>query len=158
MTIMIKKLHLKKYRMRYFDVCKKIWKDLVPAMGQADTVQGELLRQTEKLRTEAMDNGNINWDDNFEWFCYFIGETLFSFDGLDEKEKHNIGFILEYLRQCGNYARHFRDGDIPRGAVDIQLIPYVENDLYDYLSDAIAKYSLGQLTLIPYKHKEFIFR
>ncbi len=34
------------------------------------------MRQIEKLRNEACDNGNINWDDNFSWFCDFIGDTL----------------------------------------------------------------------------------
>jgi hypothetical protein len=32
------------------DVAAWIWHDLVPKSGQADTVQGELLRAIEKLR------------------------------------------------------------------------------------------------------------
>lgn len=42
-----------------------MWKNLVPKSGQADILQGEMLRQAEKLRKEACQNGNINWDDNF---------------------------------------------------------------------------------------------
>lgn len=41
-----------------------------------DTVQGELLRRAEKLRSEAQDNGNHNWDDNYAWFCEFIRDSL----------------------------------------------------------------------------------
>jgi len=58
--------------MKYFEEAKFIWKNYVPKSGQADTVQGELLRVIEKLRYEAQDNGNINWDDGFEMFCHYI--------------------------------------------------------------------------------------
>lgn len=65
----VNKLGLRGYKPKYFKECKRIWKKLVPKQGQADTVQGELLREVEKLRHEAWNNGNINWDDNFAWFC-----------------------------------------------------------------------------------------
>ncbi len=43
--------------MKYREEAKALWKSAVPSRGQADTVQGELLRATEKLRDEAMRNG-----------------------------------------------------------------------------------------------------
>jgi hypothetical protein len=45
---------------------RKIWRQFVPSAGQAETVQGELLRAMEKLRDEAARNGNGNWDEGFE--------------------------------------------------------------------------------------------
>lgn len=62
--------------MRYLEECKYIWKNLVPKEGQADNLQGELLRQVEKLRYEAQNNGNINWDSDFEFFCEFLKLSL----------------------------------------------------------------------------------
>jgi hypothetical protein len=53
-----------------------IWRNLVPKSGQADTVQGELLRAVEKLSWEAQNNGNINWDDRFEMLIEFLRATL----------------------------------------------------------------------------------
>ena len=53
------------YEMKHFDICKLLWKTKVPRHGQADNVQGEMLRQAEKLRNEARDNGNMNWDSNY---------------------------------------------------------------------------------------------
>ena len=64
------------YEQQYFDECKYIWKNYVPQAGQADNLQGELLREIEKIRCEAQDNGNINWDDDYSYFCDFISGKL----------------------------------------------------------------------------------
>ena len=37
------------YEQQYFDECKYIWKNYVPQAGQADNLQGELLREIEKI-------------------------------------------------------------------------------------------------------------
>nr|WP_176573403.1 hypothetical protein [Nonomuraea pusilla] len=42
---------------QYAEETRRIWKTYVPLRGQADTVQGELLRAVEKLRDEAQSNG-----------------------------------------------------------------------------------------------------
>lgn len=55
---------------------RRLWKRLVPRRGQAETVQGELLRCVGKLTDEAYRNGNQNWDENFELMARFVGETL----------------------------------------------------------------------------------
>ena len=39
--------------MEYFNVCKEIWTRWVPQRGHAQVLQGELLRQIERLRHEA---------------------------------------------------------------------------------------------------------
>jgi hypothetical protein len=40
---------------------KRLWKELVPPEGQANTVQGELIRAVGKLKDEAFRNGNQNF-------------------------------------------------------------------------------------------------
>ena len=75
------------YEQEYFDECKYIWKNYVPSKGQADSLQGELLREMEKIRCEAQDNGNINWDDDYSYFCDFISERLCE----------HVGFSLNLL-------------------------------------------------------------
>ena len=67
----VDKLGIRGYKMTHLETCKKIWHDYVPKSGQSNCVQGELLRQLEALRGEAQDNGNINWDDDFEFFCAY---------------------------------------------------------------------------------------
>ena len=48
--------------MLYFEEAKSIWQTYVPKSGQAETVQGELLRAVEKLRDEAIRNGKPERD------------------------------------------------------------------------------------------------
>lgn len=60
--IKIEDIIAKVYNQKYFDECKYIWANYVPKSGQAQNLQGELLREIEKLRCEAQDNGNMNWD------------------------------------------------------------------------------------------------
>ena len=62
--------------MRYFDEARTIWMTKVPPDGQADTIEGELLRAVEKLRREAQGNGNINWDEGFEILIRFLRAHL----------------------------------------------------------------------------------
>ena len=75
------------YEQQYFDECKYIWKNYVPQAGQADNLQGELLREIEKIRSEAQDNGNINWDDDYFYFCDFISGKLTEQPIFSEVEK-----------------------------------------------------------------------
>jgi hypothetical protein len=42
-----------------------LWQLLVPGMGTAKTVQGEVIRISGKLAREIMDNGSMNWDADF---------------------------------------------------------------------------------------------
>lgn len=53
-------------------------------------MQGELLRQIEKLRCEAQDNGNVNWGEDYSYFCDFINETLCN----QGKKKNILGLEL----------------------------------------------------------------
>ena len=68
----VDELGVRGYKLSHLETCKRIWHNYVPESGQSDCIQGELLRQLEGLRNEAQGNGNINWDDNFEFFCNFI--------------------------------------------------------------------------------------
>ncbi len=54
----------------------RLWKELVPPNGQADTLQGELIRITGKLTDQAYRNGNMNWDSDHERMWRFIGEKI----------------------------------------------------------------------------------
>jgi hypothetical protein len=54
----------------------RLWKELVPAGGQADTLQGELVRIAGKLTDQAFRNGNMNWDADHERMWRFIGKTI----------------------------------------------------------------------------------
>jgi ankyrin repeat protein len=43
----------------------ELWSLLIPSQGHANTVQGEVIRITGKVSYEVLDNGGINWDNQF---------------------------------------------------------------------------------------------
>jgi hypothetical protein len=103
-----------------FDVAKWIWQHLVPKSGQCDSVQGELLRAIEKLRWEAQNNGNSNWDDGFESFIDLIEATLCSEPNLSEAAKVSIRSDLATLR-------------------DFET-PTINDDPYDRLTEQVVSF------------------
>lgn len=109
--------------MKYKEEAKFIWKNYVPKSGQANTVQGELLRSIERLRWEAQNNGNANWDKYFRKFTTFIWKTLKDKPELSREDKETLKSDLDRLR---NYCE-----------------PYLEDDLYDRITDLICKWYIS---------------
>ena len=69
----------KKQKTRSYNWTKeqaRLWDALVPADGQADTLQGELIRAAGKLTDLAFRNGNMNWDANHERMWRYVGRHL----------------------------------------------------------------------------------
>jgi ankyrin repeat protein len=71
-------------------VYQELWDELVPPSGNANSLQGELLRSIGKLSDEFNRNGNINWDHNKALYMDMISFLdTHLFDGsitVDEKE------------------------------------------------------------------------
>ena len=89
-SLKIEKIIDEDYNYKYFDECKYIWKNYVPESGQANNLQGELLREIEEIRCEAQDDGNINWDDDHSYFCDFISKKLSEqsiFSSIEKEER-----------------------------------------------------------------------
>jgi hypothetical protein len=82
---------------RYFEEAQTLWQSYVPARGQADTVQGELIRAVEKLRDEAQRNGNINWREDHAILVAFVRDTLLEPDLFDASAREEIQSDTERL-------------------------------------------------------------
>lgn len=63
-------------RIRNLDDFRRLWKELVPATGPADFLQGELLRAVENLRDESCRNGNRNFGLRHLEQCRLLRDTL----------------------------------------------------------------------------------
>ena len=149
--------------MRYLEELKQIWKNLVPEEGQADNLQGELLRQVEKLRYEAQNNGNINWDSNFEFFCEFLQSSLCGSGALSDKEKAAVSDALQRMKSAGQVAYKFAEGEISDEELEDEFqqrdgLAYVGDDLYDLICEAIGVFYIKYETPIPYKPNPDIYR
>jgi hypothetical protein len=106
--------------MRYLEEAKFIWKNFVPPSGQADTVQGELLRAVEKLRDESLRNGNANWDDGHETLVAYLRSKLSDtnvFSGDD------VSHALHLLDQVSKPDE-----------------PYLSDSAYDELGERVVEY------------------
>lgn len=154
----IEEIKSRSYQQKYGNACRFIWKKYVPKCGQAACLQGELLREIEKIRCEAQDNGNINWDDDYSYFCDFIRESMAGQAMFSKIEKEEIYLIMSYLKECGEYAQKFREGKIPEHSIDIEKIAYVNDNLYDMICDKIGKLQEAHSKPIVYKHLEHIRR
>ncbi|MUK89292.1 hypothetical protein GMD78_13010 [Ornithinibacillus sp. L9] len=107
--------------MKYFEEAKNIWINEVPKSGQADTVEGELIRAIERLRYEAQNNGNGNWDDGFERFCQYLWGILNDQKTFDNNVINEIKIDIDTLL---NFEQ-----------------PYLDDDLYDRITDHIIEWS-----------------
>lgn len=114
----------------YLETGKFIWKTYVPKSGQAETVQGELLRAIEKLADEAQRNGNINFNKD----CHVI--------------------FISFIRKHLNNEKIFSKETIKQINQDLDTIsiedePYTEDDLYERLRERIIEWYLKNKTPIP---------
>jgi hypothetical protein len=101
----------------YLALGRHIWQTYVPRSGQADTVQGELLRANEKLRDEAQRNGNGNWDAGHETLAHYILETLEAWAALSAERKVQLRANIALLT--------------------IPDAPYLEDDAFDRVEHCI---------------------
>lgn len=146
------------YNQKYFKECKYIWKNYVPKNGQANNLQGELLREIEKIRYEAQGNGNINWDEDYSYFCDFLNESLSKQIIFTEEEKEEINLIMSYIKECGMYAQKFNNGEINDEDVDMTKIAYIDDNLYNIICDKIGKLQKNNPSPISYDKNNSIER
>jgi len=104
----------------YLDECRTIWREFVPKSGQSDTVQGELLRAIEKLRDEAMRNGNCNWDEGFRILLSYLRQHLLDPAIFSAKQIQQSNDILKRLRRGSD--------------------PLLKDEPFDYLGERVVDY------------------
>jgi len=125
-------------------VASWIWRNLVPPNGQASTVQGELLRAVEKLRWEAQENGNINWDDGFLMLLSFLEHRLLSHPLFSEPDRQAIRADIYRLR---NFTPVDELMDRQNGGA----LPYVDDDLYDRLTSFVVAFARANPKPLPHQ-------
>ncbi len=156
--LIIQEIISKNYEQNYLDECKYIWKNYIPKEGQANNLQGELLREIEKIRYEAQNNGNVNWDNDYSYFCDYISKRLSEQSIFSAIEKEEITLIMSYIKERGVYAQKFNSGKIPENNVDIEKIAYVNDNLYDIICDKIGQLHKETIKPIPYEKNDKIKR
>lgn len=146
------------YQQQFLPECRYIWKNYVSDKGTSFCLQGELLRELELLRQEAQQRGNINWDEDYDFFCEFIKEEICEQSIYSKEEKNITTMIMDEIRKYGRYAWDYYNGKIPQDQVDYRKLAYIANDLYDMVADMIGKMQAIIDTPIPYKMPKEVHR
>jgi hypothetical protein len=115
----------------YAEEARRIWKTYVPARGQADTVQGELLRAVEKLRDEAQRNGDGNWDAGHEILARFVRDTLIDSALFDPDQRAEITRAVDRLL---DYDR-----------------PELRDSVYDLLAERVVDWCRKHPEPVPHR-------
>jgi len=106
-----------------------------PNRGQADTVQGELLRAIIKLRDESHRNGNVNFNKN----CHGLLIQFLKLHLVDSHifEKQTTQKITENLNKICQ-----------------ERSPYLQDDAYDMIMERIIDWYLKHPQQIPHIKNE----
>jgi hypothetical protein len=110
-----------------------LWERLVPESGQADTLQGELIRAVGKMADECFRNGFCNWDAGYEILSAFAVRHLT--DGtFGPQTTAGIHTDIEHIQAFG------RGGDLAGFDIDAA---------FDRLMVAAAEWCKKHPDLIP---------
>ena len=118
----------------------RLWEELVPADGQAETLQGELIRIAGKLTDQAFRNGNMNWDDDHETMWRFVGNKLVSDSTFSKKEKNEIKEKVEQIIE-------------ENGCPDLG-----DDNPFYFISEKVVDYCMANETLIDFEPDEKLKR
>jgi hypothetical protein len=91
----------------------QLWKTLVPVGGEAETLQGEILRSVGRLEDEYNRNGNINWEpgDYHCEFVEFLKRHLADRNTFDQTTVQQIRDAAEKVRLAAeDLATKYEDG------------------------------------------------
>ena len=129
---------------RYDQEYQELWDALVPKSGQADTVQGELVRVIARLANEYYRNGNGNWDMGFRIYTNFLYKYLRDKTTFDATKISQIEQDIQLIRDFGS------------GKAQLYFVD--EEDVYDRITDRVVEWCRQHPELIHREHNPKLYR
>lgn len=80
---------------------QKLWEYLVPPCGKAQTAQGEIIRIAGRVQHEFLDNGCINWDEDFHKMLDAFLKYLPLGNGFSEEDLKIAEVLVGLLKENG---------------------------------------------------------
>lgn len=120
---------------RYQKEYDKLWDALVPQSGQADTIQGELIRAIGRLTSEYERNGNANWDMGFRLYTNFLFKHLRDKSVFTPQTLHQIEADLQAIRYFGSRRRN----PVSEQALE-ELVYEKGEDAFDRITDRVMQW------------------
>ena len=84
---------------------RQLWNYLVPPSGRAKTAQGEIIRIAGRVQHELMDNGGMNWDDDFHKMLQAFPEYLRLGNAFSEDDIKTAKLLTNLLIAAGDEGR-----------------------------------------------------
>lgn len=84
---------------------QQLWSYLVPPSGRAKTAQGEIIRIAGRVQHEFLDNGGINWDDDFRKMLRAFPKYLSLGNAFSEDEIESAHLLTNLLIAAGDEGR-----------------------------------------------------
>ncbi len=83
------------------DAFQSLWAYLVPPGGKAQTAQGEIIRIAGRVQHEFLDNGCMNWDDDFQKMLDVFLKYLRLGNGFDAEDLKSAEILVQLLKDNG---------------------------------------------------------
>ena len=115
----------------------KLWKTLVPISGEAETLQGEILRAVGKLEDEYNRNGNVNWKPG-DYHCElvnFLKYYLADRNTFDSATVQQIKDAAEQVRLAAEDLETEMDGE-----EEIQVQKHCADSAFKILMDRAVEW------------------
>lgn len=84
---------------------RQLWNALVPVSGRAKTAQGEIIRIAGRIQHEFLDNGGINWDDDFRKMLNVFPKYLYLGNAFCEDDIKSAELLTTLLITAGDQGR-----------------------------------------------------
>ena len=82
-----------------------LWDYLVPPRGKAQTAQGEIIRIAGRVQYEFLDNGCINWDNDFKKMLHIFMKYLCLGNAFSEDDMKSAKILINLLITAGDKGR-----------------------------------------------------
>ena len=80
-----------------------LWDSLIPSMGKAETAQGEIIRiAAGRIQHEFLDNGCINWDDDFRKMLDAFLKYVQLGNGFSKEDFMSAELLVQLLKENGD--------------------------------------------------------
>ena len=80
---------------------RQLWNYLVPYSGRAKTAQGEIIRIAGRVQHEFLDNGGMNWDDDFRKMLHTFLKYLCLGNAFSENDIKSAEILTNLLIVAG---------------------------------------------------------
>lgn len=84
---------------------QQLWNYLVPPSGRARTAQGEVIRIAGRIQHEFLDNGGMNWDDDFRKMLHTFPQYLHLGNAFSEEDIKSAELLTNLIIAAGDSGR-----------------------------------------------------